>query len=71
MTVIIIIIIRRRKRRKRNIKIFQKIPEQHTGETRHQVTTYSSHIVYSTRTSESTKCKITERLSWEVPLHVP
>jgi hypothetical protein len=36
------------------LKITQKIPEQHTGEARHQGTTENSHIGHCTHTAEST-----------------
>jgi hypothetical protein len=40
-----------------HLKIIQKIPEQHTGKARNQVTTENSHTGHSTHTSESTNIK--------------
>jgi hypothetical protein len=42
-----------------NLKIIQKVLEQHTGKARNRISTENSHIGHITHTSESTKkCKI-------------
>jgi hypothetical protein len=40
------------------IIIIHKIPEQHTGKARNQVTTENSHTEHCTHTSESTDVKV-------------
>jgi hypothetical protein len=41
-----------------HLKIIQKIPEQHIGKARNEVTTENSHIGHCTHTSKSTDVKI-------------
>ena len=41
-----------------NLKIIQKIPEQHTGKVQNQENTENSHIGHSTHTVESTDVKV-------------
>jgi hypothetical protein len=40
-----------------HLKIFQKIPEQHTGKARNQGTTENGHTGHCTHTAESTGVK--------------
>ena len=42
----------------RSISKSLKVPEQHIGKARNQVTTENSHIGHSTRTLESTNVKV-------------
>jgi hypothetical protein len=41
-----------------NLKIIQKIPEQHTRKAQNQGTTENSHIGHGTHTLESSKVKV-------------
>jgi len=42
----------------KNIKIIQKVPEQHSWKARNQVTTENSHIGHCTQALESANVKV-------------